>query len=71
MGSWPKMKPKSMWNIWPEVLIMMLSRCRSPMPRMYVITQYPAQLLMNVSSALQKEGKGIERKEEREQVRRV
>ena len=44
------MKPKSMWNRRPSVHSMRLSRWRSPMPRMYVITQYPAQLRTKVSS---------------------
>lgn len=37
-----------MWKKWPVGWIMILSRCRSPTPRRYVKTQYPAQLLMYV-----------------------
>ena len=29
----PKKWPKSMWNKWPDSVTMMLSECRSPIPR--------------------------------------
>lgn len=30
--AWPRNLPKSMWNMWPVVLSMMLSLCRSQIP---------------------------------------
>jgi hypothetical protein len=49
-GGVPMMNPKSMWNRRPSGVSMRLSRWRSPIPRMYVMTQYPAQLLTKLST---------------------
>mmetsp|Transcript_17241 Transcript_17241/g.47751 ORF Transcript_17241/g.47751 Transcript_17241/m.47751 type:complete len:225 (+) Transcript_17241:2197-2871(+) len=43
-GSLPNMNPKSMWKKRPVVVMRMFSKCRSPTPSRYVMTQYPAQL---------------------------
>ena len=39
----PRNFPKSMWNRWPLCFTIILSLCRSQMPRMYVTMLYPAQ----------------------------
>mmetsp|Transcript_34661 Transcript_34661/g.75609 ORF Transcript_34661/g.75609 Transcript_34661/m.75609 type:complete len:258 (-) Transcript_34661:865-1638(-) len=50
-GSSPRMNPKSMWKNCPRRVMQRFSRCRSPIPRMYVTTQLAATLPQSVSRA--------------------
>lgn len=40
-----------MWNICPVLFTMILSLCLSPIPSMYVATQYPAHDSVKFSTA--------------------